>query len=197
MDITVFNYTFHNFQWSAITWENFYNLLGIKDFIYFISSPSIQDAVFPVKLLFICFTIFFFCAVIWFYVNSSYIKYKFFQDTSEFLFKGTSGQRQADKNWKKIKRRIDSGTEPELKLAMIEADDYLYETMQGAGFEGVTFEELVQNADAKKITDVSGILQVHQVRNSIVYDPAYNLDLEGAKEMLALYERAIKNIASA
>ncbi|MFI5205914.1 MAG: hypothetical protein ACHQVK_03155, partial [Candidatus Paceibacterales bacterium] len=105
-----------------INWDQIYNYLGVKDFVYFISSPSIQDALFPIKIVFIFFTAFFFCAVIWFYVNSSYIQYKFLQDTTEFLSKETYGLRKVTKNWRKIKKRAESGTDSDIKLAIIEAD---------------------------------------------------------------------------
>ena len=43
-----------------VTWEQLYDLLGVREFIYFISSPSIQDQLFGVKLVFIFFAVFFF-----------------------------------------------------------------------------------------------------------------------------------------
>lgn len=178
-----------------ITWDQIYNYLGVKEFIYFISSSSIQDTLFPIKIVFIFFTVFFFCAVIWFYVNSSYIQYKFLQDTTEFLSRETYGLRKVTKSWKKIKKRIDEGSDSELKLAIIEADDFLYQTLEDAGYDGATFDELVANASQKILSGKEAILQAHALRNTIVYEPDYNIDSQEAKKALSVYETVIKNVA--
>lgn len=195
MDIRIFTYTIHDFQWSSITWDAFYDLLGIKDFIYFISSSSIQEALWPVKIVFIFFTVFFFCLVLWLYFNSSYIKYQFLQDATEFFSRETYGLHQTNRSWKKIRKRIDSGVESDLRLAIIEADDFLYETLQDAGYQGATLEELIE-AGGKKISNPREVLDAHKVRNAIVYEPDYNLDANKAKEVLSVYENIIKTVAS-
>ena len=177
-----------------ISWDYIYDYLGIKDFVYFISSPIIQEQLFPVKLVFIFFSVFFLCAVIWFYFNSSYIQYHFGQDVVEFFSAETYGLRKIDKSWKKIKRRLDSSSESEWKLAVIEADDFLYETMQDQEFGGDTFEDLVKSAGKKIPGGIDGVLEAHKVRNDIVYNPDYKINAETAQNMLLMYENAIKNI---
>ncbi len=196
LDITVFNYTFYNVSWSTFTWENLYDFFGIKEFIYFISSPSIQDTLFPIKIVFVFFTAFFFCVIIWLYVNSSYVQHQFLQDATEFLSHETYGLRNVNKSWKNIKKRIDSGAESDLKLAIIEADDFLYQTLQDADFEGDTFEELIDNAHKKISFDAEEIILAHNLRNSIVYNSDYKIDQDQVKKMLLVYENSIKNIAT-
>ncbi len=178
-----------------IIWDQIYNYFGIRDFIYFISSPIIQDALFPIKIVFIFFTVFFFCAVMYFYINSSYIQYQFLQDVIEFFSKETYGLRKVTKSWKKIKKRMEMGSESELKLATIEADDFLYQILQDMGYQGETFEESIQDASKKILFNLQDILEAHTIRNSIVYEPDYKLDLEKAKKILSIYENTIKNIA--
>ncbi len=179
-----------------INWDQIYNYVGIRDFIYFISSPAIQDAVFPVKLVFIFFTAFFFCAVIWFYVNSSYIQYKFLQDTMEFFSKESYGLKKISNDLKKIKKRAESGSVPDLKLAIIEMDDFLYQKLQDLDYEGDTFEQIAQAASTRVLPNVEEVIDAHVVRNAIVYEPDFVLDPERGKQILSLYETAIKNVAS-
>ncbi len=177
------------------SWEQIYDLLGIKDFIYFISSPSIQDQLLGIKLAFIAFTIFFFCAVIYFYLNSSYLHYKFLQDTAEFISWQPYGLAEANKRWKKITKKLATGNENDYKLAIIEADEYLHLTLENAGYKGETFEELVKDAGTRLLPNYEDILDAHVVRSSIVYNPGYSLDIEKAKKILANYEAAVKNIS--
>src|SRR3989344_7535620 len=102
-----------------MSWEQLYNLLGIRDFIYFISSSQIQDMLFPVKLVFVTFAMFFLAAVIYFMINSSWLQYKFLEDVTEFVSWQSYGLREISKNWTKIKKRIESGAESDYKLAII------------------------------------------------------------------------------
>ncbi len=178
-----------------ITWEQLYDLLHIRGFIYYISSPTIQDHLFGIKLVFIAFSIFFFCAIIWFYVNSSYIQYQFLQDTVEFLSWQSFGSREVNRKWESIMKGIKSGTESEYKLAVIEADDFLYQVLEEKDFEGDTLEELIVKAGSRRIQHYDEILEAHRVRNAIVYDTSYRLETETAEKILANYESAIKSIA--
>jgi len=178
-------------------WQQLYQALGIQDFIYFITSPSLQDTLFPVKIIFILFTVFFFCAVVYFYLNSSYLKYQFLQDTNEFLTWDTYGLAHVGRRWRKIMQKTESGSVNEYKLAIIEADDLLYQVLEDKGFKGEGFEELLENANKKKIENYGQLLEAHQIRNSIVYDPDYTLDLAETKRLLAIYESGIKSVSIA
>lgn len=177
------------------TWQSIYSFLGITDFMNFISNPAIQDTLFPIKLVFILFTVFFFCAVIYFYVNSSYIQYQFLQDVTEFFSWQAYGLRSIDKQWKSIMKKTESGNEKDFKLAVIEADDFLNATLDERGFKGETLEELLGGAVKRMLPNFQEILDAHKIRDSIVFDPDYKLDIESAKRMLANYESAIKNLS--
>ena len=180
---------------TTVTWEQIYDLLGVKDFIYFISSPAIQDHLFGVKLVFIFFAVFFFCAVIYFYLNSSYLHYKFLQDTTEFLSWEAYGLIEINKRFKKITKRLAQGSENDYKLAIIEADEFLHQTMEKSGYKGETFEELAAVAGKRLLPTAEDMLDAHAVRNAIVYDSGYALDIQKAKKILADYESSIKNVS--
>ena len=129
-----------------MTWEALYNFLGIKDFIYFISSPDIQDMLLPVKLVFIFCAAFFLIFVIYFMVNSSWLQYKFLEDVTEFFSWQAYGQREMSKQWSRIKKRTESGAESDYKLAIIDADDFLAEVLDSRGYDGKDFEESIKKA---------------------------------------------------
>ncbi|MBI3631590.1 MAG: hypothetical protein HY219_01860 [Candidatus Staskawiczbacteria bacterium] len=179
-----------------MTWESIYSFLGIKDFIYFISSPDLQDTLFPVKLIFVFFTMFFLAAVIYFMTNSSYLKYQFFEDITEFISWQAYGLREIANRWKKIQKRAESGAEAEYKLALIEADDFLREMLEDRGFTGKSFEELINNAGKIVLPNLDEILKAHEIRNSIVYNPDYKIDLDRVKKILLIYETTTKNIGA-
>lgn len=179
-----------------MTWEQLYDSFGAKDFIYFISSAELQEMLFPVKLVFIFFTIFLFVAVVYFMTNSSYLKYKFVEDVSEFFSWRSYGQKEMYKRLNKIKKRLQSDSEAEYKLAIIEADDFLNEVLEEREVQGATFEEIVKNTGKVDLPNPQEILQAHEIRNSIVYDPDYKISQDQATKVLTVYENAINTISS-
>ena len=180
-----------------MTWENFYDWLHIKDFIYFISSSQIQDMLFPVKLVFVLAAAFFLIFVIYFMVNSSWLQYKFLEDVTEFFSWQAYGQREITKQWGRVRKRTESGTEADYKLAIIDADDFLAEVLDNRGYDGKDFQESINKA-GKLITSIlQDVLEAHEARDSIVYNPDFKLSVEQGKKILDTYESAIKNIGMA
>ena len=180
-----------------MSWEAVYNYLGIKDFIYYISSPQLQDMLFPVKLVFVFFAMFFLAGVIYFMLNSSWLQYKFLEDVTEFFSWQSYGLRAITKRWKKIREKLGAGIEAEYKLAVIEADDFLGEMLEERGFFEENFEEAIKKAGKGMLANLVEILSAHEVRNSIVYNPDFKISAEMVKNILSVYETAITNLGAA
>lgn len=177
-----------------MSWEGLYNFLGIKDFIYFISSPQLQEMLFPVKLVFVICSMFFLVMVIYFMLNSSWLQYKFLEDVTEFFSWQAYGAREITKRWNKIKKRIESGAESDYKLAIIDAEDFFTETLEKAGYEGKNFEESLEKAGRLVSSFFDDLIKAHEVRNSIVYDPDFKLSADQAKKTLSVFESAINAV---
>jgi len=180
-----------------MTWESVYNFLGIKEFIYYISSSQIQDMLFPVKLIFVFFAISFLVFVIYFMINSSWLRYKFLEDVTEFFSWQAYGQQEISKQWDRIKKRTESGAESDYKLAIIDADDFLGETLDDRGYDGKDFEESIKKTGKLIAPILDDVLKAHEIRNSIVYDPDYKLSVDQAQKVLDTYESAVSSIGLA
>ena len=177
-----------------MTWESVYNFFGIKDFIYFISSPQLQDMLLPAKLIFIFFSLFFLIFVIYFMFNSSWLQYKFLEDVTEFFSWQAYGQREMSKQWDKIRKRTESGAESDYKLAIIDADDFLNEILDKRGYEGKDFNEVIEKAGGMISPILKDVINAHETRNYIVYNPDFKLSTDQAKKVLETYEAAVRNI---
>jgi len=177
-----------------MTWETLYNFLGIKEFIYFISSSQIQDMLLPVKLIFIFCSIAFLSMIIYLMMDSTWLKYKFLEDVSEFFSWKAYGQREMQKKWEKVKKRTETGTEADYKLAIIDADDFLTEVLDERGYEGKDFDESLLRAGRLVAAIVKDVSQAHEVRNSIVYNPDFQISVDQAKKILDIYEVAVNSI---
>ncbi|MFH1967952.1 MAG: hypothetical protein ABIJ84_01030 [bacterium] len=177
-----------------MSWESLYNLLGITNFIYFISSPQLQDMLFPVKLIFVASSMFFLAFVVYFMLNSSWLQFKFLEDVTEFFSWQAYGAREITRRWNKIKKRMESGAEADYKLAIIDAEDFLGEALEKAGYEGKNFEEMVQKTGKLLSGILSDLVKAHEVRNSIVYDPDFKLSADQAQKTLDAFESAINTV---
>ncbi len=177
-----------------MTWDQLYNLLHIKGFIYFISSPQLQDMLFPVKMIFVLFSLVFLYLVIYFMVNSSYLRYKFLEDVTEFFSWKSYGSRELSRRWGKIKKRTETLQETDFKLAIIDADDLLVEILESRGYNSKNVEDAIRKTGKLIMPNQEEVLRVHEVRNSIVYNPAFKLTGEVGKKTLDIYEQAINSI---
>lgn len=169
---------------------------SLSKIISIITSPELQEELLSVKIVFLFFSFIFLTATIFFYIISSYLKHQTWADISGFFGWKPYGLRKIIKRWEKIQKRVQIGTESEYKLAIIEADDFLNDVLEERGFEGTTLEERIKQVEDFQVPNVQEILEAHQIRNSIVYDPDYRLEPERAKKILEIYERNIKNIES-
>lgn len=166
----------------------------LQQTISYITSSELQRELFLLKIVFIFFSVVFLGGIIYFLVTSSYIKAHFWYDVIEFFAWKPYGFLKLINRWKKIKQRIEKGAEPEYKLAIIEADDFLNEILETKGYKGKNFEERIERVEKIDLPGREDIIKAHEVRNSVVYDPDFKLDLEQAREAISKYENAIRSL---
>lgn len=171
-------------------------LVKLQDFFTFITSAQLQDEFILVKPFFIFFASVFFISIIYFYIKSSYLMNNVFFNLSSFLNQKPYAINRVTKRWEGIEGRIKTNSESEYKLAIIEADNFFSEVLERQGFAGKTFEEKAKQLEDIKTTEIGEVLEAHKIRNSVMYDPDFKLDINKAKKILSTYEKTIKDIES-
>src|SRR5581483_1296077 len=111
-------------------WNDIYDAMHIRPFIDFISSADLQHELIIVQVVFIFFTVAMLAALMYFYANSSYIYWNFLQGLEQANPLQSQGTKAINKSWDQLIKKIEAGTEQEYKLAIIEADALLQETLQ-------------------------------------------------------------------
>jgi hypothetical protein len=97
--------------------------------------------------------------------------------------------------FKKIMERLKSQNEDEAKLAIIEADDFLNESLNKIGYKKEqSLGEKLDETAPDIIPNLEEVREVHNIRNNIIHDPAYRLELEEAKRLLLVYEKALQSL---
>ncbi len=115
-------------------------------------------------------------------------------DLQEFTTYHPYGVKKLYKQWQKIKMRLDTGLESEHKLAVIEADSILDDTLKKSGFAGETLGEMLEKLTEATVTNLSDVIGAHKIRNNVVHDPDYQMSLDEAHYAIQAYEKALTDL---
>jgi hypothetical protein len=144
-----------------------------------------------IRTVFLVISVFLLGFIIFALIRTTWLKRLFVWNMQEFLSVKPFGVKNLSKPWQKIKARTESGLESEYKLAVIEADSLLDESLKRRGFNGETFGEKVEKLTDATIPNLNELLEAHKVRNSIVHDPAYKLTIDEVRKVLDIYEESL------
>lgn len=168
--------------------------MNISKIVSFILNPTFPTWLLVLKAIFIFISLVFLGFIIFALVKTSWLKYLIIWDLEEFLTYRHFGVNKVDREWQKIKKRLETGIEPETKLAIIEADKILDDTLNRMGFGGKTLAERLEKLTSVSLPNIEEIKESHKIRNNIVHDPTYRLDLEAAKKVISVYEKALTDL---
>jgi len=162
--------------------------------ISFLISPTLPSWMIALKIIFIIVSLVFVGFIIFALIKTTWLKRMIIWDVQEFLTYRPFGVSKVVGKWQTIKNRLETGLEPEAKLAIIEADKILDDTLNRMGFGGETLGERLEKLTAVSLPNIEEVRQTHRIRNNIIHDPTYRLDLEEAKKAIAIYEKALTNL---
>ncbi|HDZ54438.1 MAG TPA: hypothetical protein ENI19_03440 [Candidatus Nealsonbacteria bacterium] len=159
----------------------------------FFLSPN-PTIILVLKIVFGSISLFLIISIIYFIVKSNYLITVYLRDVTEVLSYKPYGTRKIVKQWNKIKSRLDLSSEAEHKLAVIEADNLLNETLERMGYDGDTVGEKLKQITSIRLPNIDQILEAHKIRNNIVYDPDYQLSLDQGQRALEIYEKTLQEL---
>lgn len=164
----------------------------LEDLIYLkFITPGI---LLSLKIIFIVISLFFLVIIFYSLRKSSWLKNRFLQDMVEILTYRPYGIKKMAKIWSKIKGRLETGSESEYKLAVIEADSMLNDVLERLGFKGEILGDRLKQVTTDILPNIEETREAHKVRNNIVYDPDYKLTLDQARKVLKIYEQALRDL---
>lgn len=147
-----------------------------------------------IRVLFIAISLLFLIYIVYFISKTSWLRFRFLENTVEFFTYKYLGARKIVKQWKKIRHRLEADSEVESKLAIMEADSILNNALRKMGFSGETFEERIKQLTPDLLPNIEQVLEAHKTYNHIVYDPDYRLNPEEAKKIILVYEQALVDL---
>lgn len=82
-----------------------------------------------------------------------------------------------------------------IKNAIAEADKLLDYVMKQRGFKGTTMGERLKH-DGHRIGNLNDVWAAHKLRNSLAHDVKFDLVNSHAREALASFKKALKNLGA-
>jgi len=163
----------------------------MENIISFILNPTFSGWLLVLKIICLIFSSIFVGFIIFALIKTTWLKRMIIWDLQEILTYRPFGVSKVEKKWRKIKQRLETGIESEAKLAIIEADSILDSILERMSFGGRTLGERLDRLTAVSLPNIEEVRKSHKIRNNIIHDPSYKLDLEEAKRILAIYEKAL------
>lgn len=168
--------------------------ISLGDIFDFIVNPPDEGIYLYLKVVFIIISLILLAGTIPLFMLSDWRKHRFEADTTEFLTYRPFGAKKTFKQWAKVSKRLESGKEAEYKLAVIEVDSLLEESLEIMGYTGETMEERLEKVDSAILPNKEQILKARKIRNSIVHNPDYELTSDEAKKTAGIYEEALRSL---
>ena len=173
---------------------NFLFGLNPEKIIQFILAPQFTGWLLVLKIIFVGISLFFIGFIIFALIKTSWLKLLILRDLQEFLTYRHFGLRKIEKEWQKIKGRLEAEMESEWKLAIIEADKIMDDILNRMGFGGASLGERLTKLTAVSLPNIEEVKKAHKIRNNIIHDPTYRLSLEEAKRIMTIYEKALSDL---
>lgn len=95
------------------------------------------------------------------------------------------------RRWQQIEKYLQSSEEAAWRLAVIEADKFLDSQLKFKGIGGNSLGDRLKVAQAK-FTHLRQVWPAHLLRNRLVHEPEYKLNLSQAKKAVASFYQAAK-----
>ncbi|MBU3942543.1 hypothetical protein KKA24_01015 [Patescibacteria group bacterium] len=171
------------------------NIYQLSDFfmaqVDVVTSPSF---ILYSKIIFIIISVGFVVGIIILLIKNSFIEDTYMKNFVEFFTYRPYGAQKTFKQWGKVVKRLETGKEGEYRMAIIEADSLLDETLRGMEYKGEKINDLLDQVDSKVLPSIDRIKSAHEFRNNIVHDPSYELTLNEAKTIIGVYEQAFRDL---
>jgi hypothetical protein len=131
---------------------------------------------------------------IWVIWKFSWKQFVFLFDTTEFFTYRAYGTGTLGNRWKRVLSRLETASEEEYKLSVIEADTMLDESLKRIGFAGETLADRLNKVTVAIVPNLPEVREANRIRNNIVHDPSYRLTLAEARRIIEIYQATFQNL---
>jgi hypothetical protein len=145
------------------------------------------------KVISIVISAFFIGCTVYFIIKTGWLALRL-DRIKDVILKSNMPKKRSIKAWQGIKKHFFAGDEANLKLALLEADKVLDETLRLSGFQGETLGDKLKRIQPAQLPNIQEIWEAHKLRNRLAHEPNFNLNRDLAERALTIYEQAFKDL---
>lgn len=105
-----------------------------------------------------------------------------------------TSKREEQKRWKEIMDRLDAKDEQQYRAAILEADQFVYQSLEVQGYSGGNFAERIAQIPAGSFTSLDVVRDVHNLSKKIIQDDKLRITKEQAQNALDVYKKFMKEL---
>lgn len=169
-------------------------MIDISQIIATITNPRMTLVFAPWSLILGAIGIGMLAFVIWVIWKFSWKQFVLLFDATEFFTYRAYGTGGLTAKWKNVIKRLETASEEEYKLAVLEADGMLDASLKRMSFAGDTLTDRLQKVSTGIIANLSEVRQANAIRNNIVHDPNYRLTLSEVRRIIGVYQTAFEGL---
>lgn len=132
-------------------------------------------------------------AVIYFMIETGWLATRV-DRVRDVILKTNLPKKKTTKAWAEVQEHFFTGSDNDLKVAIIEADKVLDDALRSAGIRGATLGDRLKKIKPSQLPDIDAIWEVHKLRNQIAHENDYQLKRDLAERALGVYEKALREL---
>lgn len=166
----------------------------IEEILPFLLYPEFTGILYYIRMVFLIISAILFSVILILLPKISWFKHRYSVNFKEFFTSSPLESNKLARRWAEIVAKIESKVEGNYKMAIIEADNMFSDSLEKVGIKGETFSEKIDQVTIEKLKNKEDVINAHKIRNNIVYDPGYKIEIEEAKRTIDIYREAFQNL---
>ena len=157
-------------------------------------SPEVSQFIAILRTVAIIVTILLGAGIVALLIKMSIFSAKLQSARSFLLMSPGVEQDKISRQWAKIQDRIRRGSDAEIRLAVIEADQLLDSIFKKMNLPGTTMGERLQSLKPQQLANLPDLWIAHKMRNRLFHEPSSKISPSEAETVLQIYEKSLRGL---
>lgn len=146
-----------------------------------------------IKALSLLVSLFFLVSGIYFTIRTNWLQLRI-DRIRDVILRTNIPKKRSIKAWKNIQKHFFAGSDSELKVAIIEADNLLDEALRMGGVKGASLGDKLKQLTEDDLKNIDEIWEAHKLRNKIAHEADFKMNRDTAERALGVYERTFQDL---
>lgn len=114
----------------------------------------------------------------------------------DVVLKKDDTRKRIRSSWNSIERHFFAGSDNDLKVAIVEADNLLDNALRNIGVLGSQLGDRLKKVRTSQLPNVEDVWQAHKLRNRIAHETDFVLTRDIAERALTVYKKALAHLGA-